>query len=108
DIFRKFDKKIDIVYSYNHGNLFNVYIIFLCKLFKIRLVQEINEWFHNDLNKKLEKRIMEGPLVKHCDGAIVISDAIKKNVLKINSNIKLLKIPILEDFSLTNFDENHI
>jgi glycosyltransferase involved in cell wall biosynthesis len=107
-IFRKFDKRIDIVYSYNHGNLFNVYIIFLCKLFKIRIVQEINEWFHNDLNKKLEKRIMEGPLVKHCNGAIVISDAIKKNVLKINSNIKLLKIPVLEDFSLTNFDENHL
>lgn len=107
-VFRKFDRRNDIVYSYNHGNLFNVYIILLCKLFKIKLVQEINEWFHNDLNKGLEKRIMEGPLIKQSNGAIVISDAIKRNVLKINPNIKLLKIPVLEDFSQTKFDGNQI
>ena len=76
--FKKFDKKNDIVYSYNHGNLFNVYIIFLCKLFNIKLVQEINEWYHNDLNRKFEKLVVEGPLVKYSEAAIVISGTIKK------------------------------
>ncbi|MBK6285945.1 MAG: glycosyltransferase [Draconibacterium sp.] len=98
-MFRKFSKNDDIVYSYNHGNLFNVYIILLCKLFNIKLVQEINEWYHNDLNRKLEKRIIEGPLVKKSNGAFVISETIEKKALAINPNLKLLKIPVLEDFS---------
>ncbi len=98
-IFTKFDRGNDIVYSYNHGNLFNVYIISLCRLFKIKLVQEINEWYHNDLNRKLEKKIIEGPLVSKSDGAVVISDTIYKKVNQINPEIKLLKVPVLEDFS---------
>ncbi len=98
-LFRKFSKSNDIVYSYNHGNLFNVFIIVLCKLFGIKLIQEINEWYHNDLNRKLEKLIIEGPLVNKSSGAIVISETIEKKVLEINYDLKLLKIPVLEDFS---------
>lgn len=98
-LFRKFSKKEDIVYSYNHGTLFNLYIILLCKMFNIKLVQEINEWYHNDLNRNIEKRIIEGPLVKKSNGAFVISELIEKNVSEINPNLKLLKIPVLEDFS---------
>jgi glycosyltransferase involved in cell wall biosynthesis len=97
--FRKFSKNEDIVYSYNHGTLFNLYIILLCKMFNIKLVQEINEWYHNDLNRSLEKRIIEGPLVRKSNGALVISELIGKNVSEINPKLKLLKIPVLEDFS---------
>ncbi len=101
-LFRKFVKTNDIVYSYNHGILFNFYIILLCKIFNIKLVQEINEWYHNDLNRKLEKLIIEGPMVKQSDAAIVISETIEKRVLEINPNLKILKIPVLEDFFRNN------
>lgn len=98
-VLKKFDKKNDVVYSYNHGTLFNYYLIVLCRFFRLKIIQEINEWYHNDLNRKLEKFIVEGPLVKKSNAAIVISETIKRRVLEINPNLKVLKIPVLEDFS---------
>jgi glycosyltransferase involved in cell wall biosynthesis len=73
------------------------------------LVQEINEWYHNDLNRKLEKFIIEGPLVKQSSAAIVISETIKKRVSEINPKLKVLKIPVLEDFTRTsNIDTKNV
>ncbi len=98
-ILKNLDKKNDVVYSYNHGTLFNYCLIVLCKFFSLKLIQEINEWYHNDLNRKLEKFIVEGPLVKKSDAVIVISETIKRKVLEINPDLKVLRIPVLEDFS---------
>lgn len=98
-ILKNLDKKNDVVYSYNHGTLFNYYLIVLCKFFRLKLIQEINEWYHNDLNRKLERYIVEGPLVKKSDAAVVISETIERKVLEINPDLKVLRIPVLEDFS---------
>jgi glycosyltransferase involved in cell wall biosynthesis len=98
-ILKNLDKNNDVVYSYNHGTLFNYYLIVLCKFFRLKLIQEINEWYHNDLNRKLERYIVEGPLVKKSDAAVVISETIERRVLEINPNLKVLQIPVLEDFS---------
>lgn len=98
-MFFKFDRRTDQVYSYNHGELFNVYIILLCRLFRIKLIQEINEWSHNDTNKRFEKYVIEGLLIKYSNAAVVISNEIENKVLKINPEINLLKVPILEEFS---------
>lgn len=108
-VFLKFKKNEDVVYSYNHGNLFNVYIIFLCKLFKIKLIQEINEWYHDEPNRKLEKFIMEKVVVEYSDGAVIISSPIERKVKMLNEGLKLIKIPILEDFKemkLAKYDSN--
>lgn len=98
-ILKNLDKNNDVVYSYNHGTLFNYYLIVLCKFFRLKLIQEINEWYHNDLTRKLERFIVEGPLVKKSDAAVVISETIERRVLEINPNLKVLRIPVLEDFS---------
>ena len=71
------------------------------------MIQEINEWYHNDLNRKLERFIVEGPLVKKSDAAVVISETIERKVLEINPNLKVLRIPVLEDFSKSSLKQEN-
>jgi len=96
-IIRRMKPKDDVVYIYAHGYavIFNLIVLIICRWFGIKVVQEINEWYHNDLNRKAEKYFTEGPILKLSTGAIVISENIKSVVCKINSNLKTIVIPVL-------------
>jgi len=96
-IIKKFDPKNDLVYLYSQGSPFNIFVIIYCKIFKIKIIQEINEWYHRQLKRHIETLISEGPMIKWSDGAIVISRNINKKVIKINPEIKTIIIPVLED-----------
>jgi glycosyltransferase involved in cell wall biosynthesis len=89
--------KQDIVYIYAHGYgfIFNLLVLFMCRRFKIKVVQEINEWYHNDIGLKIDKYFTEGPILKLSTGAIAISENIDSILSKINSNLKTIVIPVL-------------
>ncbi|GAB3912977.1 hypothetical protein GCM10028803_56530 [Larkinella knui] len=86
-----------IVYIYAQGNLFNVITTFLCKYYGLTIIEEINEWYHNEPGNNLRKFIVEGPMIKMADGAITISSNINDKVLDIKPSINSIIIPVLED-----------
>jgi glycosyltransferase involved in cell wall biosynthesis len=96
-IIKRMNPKDDVVYIYAQGYaiIFNLIVLIICRWFGIKVVQEVNEWYHNDLNRKVEKYFTEGPILKLSTGAIVISENINSIVCKINSNLKTIVIPIL-------------
>lgn len=97
----KASKEKWIVYIFSHAQFFNLITIVLCKFFKLKIVQEINEWDYN-LNRFSFGRFMyRGPMIKWSDGAIVISESIKDNVIQVRSNFPTIKIPILADSEQT-------
>ena len=96
-VIRKFNSQDDIVYIYSQGTLFNVVTILYCKFFGIKTIQEINEWYHREMNKAFQTWVMEGPMVKWSDAAIVISQSIQEEVLRINPSLPTTIIPVLED-----------
>jgi glycosyltransferase involved in cell wall biosynthesis len=96
-IIRRMNKIENIIYIYSQGRIFNLYIISICKIFKIKIVQEINEWSHNDLGLYIRKKIVEGPMIKKSEGAIIISKHIQDLVNLINPKIRSIIIPVLED-----------
>jgi glycosyltransferase involved in cell wall biosynthesis len=93
----KMNPKQDVVYIYAHGfgSLFTMLLLLWCKVFRIKTVQEFNEWYHNDLHKRIEKFFVEGPLCKLPEGAIVISENINSAIRKINPDLKTIVIPVL-------------
>jgi glycosyltransferase involved in cell wall biosynthesis len=106
-IIRKFDPENDIIYIYAHGfgSFFTMLLLLICKISGLKTVQEINEWYHNDLNKHIEKIFVEGPILKLSTGAIVISENINGKVKSINPEIETLVIPVLgEPFC---YENNH-
>lgn len=98
-IIKNMKPKDDIVYIYARGYafIFNLTVLIICKWFKIKVVQEINEWCHNDLGQKAEKYFLEGPILRLSTGAIVISENINLIVCKLNSDLKTIVIPILAE-----------
>lgn len=90
-------KKSDIIYIYSHGSIFNLYTMLLCKLYKLKIVQEINEWDNRERKEHLKTFIFEGPMIKWANGAIVISNNIKEKVKSIDSSLKMIQIPVLDD-----------
>jgi len=103
----EFDKRKDIVYVYANGynESFNLFVLLFCKLFGLKVVQEINEWQHNDLNQRWVKFLMEGPVTRWSDGVVAISHDIKEKVLICNPNLKTIVIPVLGDFREVRSDE---
>lgn len=96
-LIRKMDPAQDIAYIYSQGRMFNYYTILCCRICGIKIVQEINEWSHNDHKSPLKKRLIEGPIIRKSHGALVISAYINKQVLRKNPNIITEIIPVLED-----------
>ncbi|MFA6085488.1 glycosyltransferase [Mucilaginibacter sp.] len=96
-VISKLDPKIDIIYICAQGKIFNVITILLSKLYRIKVIEEINEWNHVVLNRKIEKIINEGPLIKWTDGAIVISNKLDRTIKAIVPNYTTILIPVLED-----------
>lgn len=104
----KLSRKENVIYSFSHGKLFNLIIIVICKLFRFKIVQEINEWDYNPYKYTFRRFMFKGPMIKWSDGAIIISESIKNNVLEIKKGFPYIKIPILSDCELINpeFNEN--
>lgn len=101
----------DIVYIHAHGFgiIFNFFVIIFCKISNIKVVQEINEWYHNDLNNKIDKIFAEGFMLKHSHGAVVISDHIKNTISQIDPNFKTIVLPVLgEPFNSELFHTENI
>lgn len=97
NVLRKKDPLQDIVYIDAQGRIFNVIALIFCKLFGLKVFQEVNEWYHNDLKMPLQKIINEGPMLKWSHGALVISKNINNNVLSVNPKIKTVVVPVLDD-----------
>lgn len=100
----KMKPKSDIVYIYSQGGLLNPITLLYCKLFKIKTIQEINEWYHRQLKRPLSVFIMEKIALKYSQGAIVISSVINNIVKNINPKIKTIIIPVIEDPDNFTFD----
>lgn len=91
------NNRTDIIYIYSHGSIFNLITIILCKIYKLKIVQEINEWDSREKNFFLKTCIEEGPMIKYADAAIIISNNIKNEVEKLNAELKTFILPVLED-----------
>ncbi len=90
--------KNNIIYLYSQGSLFNAYISFLAFLFKVPVVQEVNEW-PEDLDK-FENFVYESVMFRWAKGAISISDTITAKINKYKpqgKKINMMLMPILAD-----------
>lgn len=106
-IMNKMKPDNDVVYIYANLNVYNIIIMVLCKINHLKIVQEINEWYPDELKNKIEKKIIGGSILRWSDGAIVISKFIYNKVLLFNPRIKTLLLPVLAD-SLINSKINQI
>lgn len=96
-LIRRMDPTLDIAYVYSQGRMFNFYTILCCRIFSVKIVQEINEWSHNEHDNRLKKYLIEGPIVRKSHGALVISEYINEQVLRRNPKLNTEIIPVLED-----------
>jgi len=96
-IMNKMKSENDVIYIYEGLTVYNIILMTLCKLNHLKIVQEINEWYHDGVKNKLEKKIIEAAMLRWSDGAIVISKFIYNKVLISNPNIKTLILPVLAD-----------
>ncbi|HSZ32244.1 MAG TPA: hypothetical protein VK772_02985, partial [Puia sp.] len=92
--------KQQVIYLYSQGSVFNAFVSFLARAYKIPVVQEVNEW-RDDLKKtSLESFIYKSVMFRWAKGVISISDNItgKINRYKLpRKNINIIQIPILAD-----------
>ena len=92
--------KDNVIYLYSQGSLFNGYISLLSFLFKIPVIQEVNEWPENLDRYNFESFIYKSIMFRWAKGAVSISDNI---TAKINEHasapgkIHILSVPILAD-----------
>ncbi|HMH31851.1 MAG TPA: glycosyltransferase [Puia sp.] len=92
--------KDNVIYLYSQGSLFNGYISLLSFLFKIPVIQEVNEWPENLDGYNFESFIYKSIMFRWAKGAISISHNI---TAKINEHspdpakIRILAVPILAD-----------
>ena len=91
------NKHIDIIYIYSHGSIFNLITILICKFYRLRVVQEINEWDTRENKKHLNTFISEVPMIRWSDAALVISKKIEIEVLNLNPKLQVFSLPVLED-----------
>jgi glycosyltransferase involved in cell wall biosynthesis len=104
-VLKSFNPKEDIVYIYAHGHIFNLVTLLMCNFFGLKVIQEINEWYHRDLRKIIATYIMERPVMKYSRGVISISEYISDKIRSINPQMNILNVPILEDTSKFNLVE---
>jgi glycosyltransferase involved in cell wall biosynthesis len=94
---RKMSPSTDVVYIYAHGNVFNVITVTLCRIYGIKVVQEINEWDYEEEKAPFKKAIFHNTIARKSDGAIAISRNIRDTVHTINPEMPIITIPVLED-----------
>lgn len=92
-------KSETVIYLYSQGSVFNLIVLILSKIIGIKVIEEINEWKFNPFGIGFKKFMYHGPMVRWSNGALVISESIRQNVSHINKNLKLFKLPILQDFN---------
>ena len=92
--------KQQVIYLYSQGSLFNAFVSFLAFLYKIPVVQEVNEWRDDLKRASLESFIYKSVMFRWAKGAISISDNITIEINRhkpAGSKINILKVPILAD-----------
>nr|WP_299419894.1 glycosyltransferase [uncultured Emticicia sp.] len=106
-VLQSLNSKDDIIYLYAQSEMFNLYTVLFCKLYKLKVVQEINEW-HSELQFSYERFIRNYIMVRYSDGAIVISKEIDNKVKERNKNIKTITVPVLQspNFNFKKSDKN--
>lgn len=95
-LLNKIDKNKNYIYLYSHGSLFNILLTAICKLLNLKIIQEINEWDFKS-NEKSFRQFAYNYIIKNSNGAIAISHEIIKRIKRINKNIEIIHLPIIED-----------
>jgi len=92
--------KNNVIYLYSQGSLFNAYICLLSSMYKIPVVQEVNEW-PEDLDQfNFKSIIYKSFMFRWAKGAISISDNITAKINKYKpaaNKMNILLLPILAD-----------
>jgi glycosyltransferase involved in cell wall biosynthesis len=92
--------KRNVIYLYSQGSSFNGFVSLLAFLYKIPVVQEVNEW-REDLDKfNLKSFIYKSVMFRWAKGAISISDNISEKINRYKPaarGISILLLPILAD-----------
>jgi len=101
-IIKSLDSTNDCVYIYSQGRLFNVFAVLFARLFKVKIVQEINEWDYKEQKGFLKKYILKYFMIKKSNGAIAISNNIIEKINEIKDEAKNLLLPVLEDSKIYN------
>lgn len=92
--------KQNVIYIYSQGSLFNAYVSLLAFLYKIPVVQEVNEWREELGRLNFKSIVYKSFMFRRAKGAISISDNItaKINQYKpVSRKINILPMPILAD-----------
>ncbi len=92
--------KNNAIYLYSQGSLFNAFVSLLAHLYRIPVVQEVNEW-RDDLDKlSLKSIIYKSFMFRWAKGAISISDNISDKINQYKPakrKLAILQTPILAD-----------
>ena len=92
--------KNNIIYLYSQGSLFNGFISLLAAMYKISVVQEVNEW-PEDLDKfNFKSFIYKSFMFRWAKGTISISDNINAKINRYKpaaGKMDILLLPILAD-----------
>ncbi len=92
--------KQQLIYLYSQGSLYNAFVSFLGFVYKVPIIQEVNEW-RDDLGKaSLKSFIYKSVMFKWAKGAISISDNITQKISQYKpatGDMRIIQIPILAD-----------
>lgn len=98
--FRLFEnRRQSVVYVYSQGDFINLWALFLCRLIKIPVVQEVCEWWpgtprENYFNGWMYRAVM----FRWSNGALPISHEIEARIRDLaNSDYPLCLVPVLVD-----------
>jgi len=92
----------NVIYLYSHGTIFNLWVSLLGKIYKIPVVQEVNEWTEAVEEDFIQSFIYKKIMFRWAKGAIVISNNIVEQINKYkgnNNKLKTILLPILADKS---------
>jgi len=92
--------KQQVIYLYSQGSLFNAFVSFLAFVYKVSVVQEVNEWRDDLKRTSLKSFIYKSVMFRWAKGAVSISDNITAEINRYKlprNNIYIIQVPILAD-----------
>lgn len=102
-------RKNQCVYLYSQGDLVNFWVLLVCRMLHIPVVQECCEWWPGTPDETLFKRWMYSNIMfRWSKGALPISTLIEKRIkILARANYSILRVPILVDADETRRERYH-
>lgn len=92
-------RRQSVVYVYYQGDLINIWVLLLCRIMKIPLVQEACEWWPGTAQSTfLNERMYRDAMFRHSNGAMPISHEIEERIRCLaRPGYPQCRVPVLVD-----------